>query len=43
MSSLSRDSMWTGEKHCNPLAGRWFSCEEISAEQKLFVLGELIQ
>lgn len=43
MSSLSRGSVWAGEEHCNSLDGRWFSCEEISAEQNFFVLGELIQ
>jgi hypothetical protein len=38
MSSLSLDSMWTGEEQCDRLAGRRFSCEKISAEQDLFVL-----
>jgi len=43
MSSLSRESMWAGEEHCNSLGGRWFPYEEIPAEQNFFVLGELIQ
>jgi hypothetical protein len=43
MSSLSRDSMWAGEEHLNSLDGRWCSCEEISAEQNFFALGEIIQ
>jgi hypothetical protein len=43
MSSLSCEIMWAGEEHCNSLDGRWFSCEEISAEKNFLVLGEIIQ
>jgi hypothetical protein len=43
MSSLSRDSVWVSKEHCKCLDGRWVSCEEISAEQNFFVLGEIIQ
>ena len=43
MSSLSRDSVWAGEEHCNSLDGGWFSCEEISSEQNFFAICELIQ